>query len=81
MKYILSEHKTLNVQRELRTIDPRIILVNHFDNDDETLTLRLAGGNADMFSYLWENFSQLYNEKHMLTLLRYFDYAGYELTA
>jgi hypothetical protein len=57
VKYILSEHKILNVQRELRTIDPRIILVNHFDNDDETLTLRLAGGNADMFSYLWENFS------------------------
>lgn len=42
VKYILGEHKVMNQQRQLKLVDPRLILINNYDPEDETLTLRLA---------------------------------------
>ncbi len=69
----MSEHKILNQQRQFKTVDPRIILVNNYDLEDETLTLRIAISQNSMFifSYLWDNFSQLYNDKHLIVLARF----------
>jgi len=60
-------------KRELKTVDPRIIMINHYDQEDETLTLRLAiqKNNLLIFSYLWDTFGHLYSEKHLLILARY----------
>jgi hypothetical protein len=54
-------------------MDPRIITVNHHNEDDDSLTLRLAiqTGNVEMFKLFWDYYPQLYTEKHLLTITRF----------
>lgn len=68
VKYIMIENKTYTSNtKELKKIDPRIILLNHIDETDETLTLRLAiqVNNYEIFQLLWNNYSQIYNERDL----------------
>jgi len=61
-------------------VDSRLILVNFSDPEDETLTLRLAiqKNNLDVFGYLWDSFSHLYGDRHLLTVARFIVYQGRE---
>lgn len=72
VKYILFEHRIFSNTRQTRTMDPRIILLNHDNEDDESLTLRLAiqSGNVELFKILWDYYPQLYTDKHLLAVAR-----------
>jgi hypothetical protein len=53
--YILEEHKIISASRQAVKVNPRILIHNCLDENDETLTMRLAirssgvGGNINMF--------------------------------
>jgi hypothetical protein len=73
VRYILKEHQILTSSKQIRFIDPRIILLNNYDEYDETFTLRLALKAADyeMFSFLWNEFTQIYGYVHLREVTRY----------
>jgi hypothetical protein len=54
-------------------VDPRIILLGTDEDEDETLSLRLAIMNNNFFVFLlfWNNFGYLYNDTHMMTVTRF----------
>jgi hypothetical protein len=68
VKYIMLEHKIFSNTRQPRNIDPRIIMFNHHDESDDTLTLRMAiqANNLDIFKLLWDFYPQIYTERHLI---------------
>jgi hypothetical protein len=42
VKYILFEQRIFSNTKQTRNVDPRMILMNHDVEDDESFTLRLA---------------------------------------
>jgi hypothetical protein len=73
LKYIIHEHKFYHHSlRQLRNLDPRIILHNA-DSDDETLTVRLAiqNGMFETFQFLWERYGELFTDKEAIVVLRF----------
>lgn len=73
VKYILVEHKTFSNTKQPRTIDPAVILFNQHDESDDTLTLRLAiqNNSHEIFSLLWNQFPQIYTERHLLLAAKF----------
>lgn len=73
VRYILLEHKIFSNMKQTRSLDPRAILINHYQEDDEALTLRLAiqSGHVEIFKLLWDNYPQLYTERHLISVARY----------
>ncbi len=71
VKYIVSEHKYIQVAtRQLKTLDPRVILATGVE--DETLTLRLATAHPAIFEYLWSTFPDLYSfDTHLDPILHH----------
>ena len=69
MRYILSEHKYISTAtRQLKTLDPRIILSS--TNEDETQTLLLSTAHPVIFDYLWSTFPSLFAfDSHLVPLL------------
>jgi len=72
-KYLLFEHKIFSNTRQTRNLDPRIIILNHDNEDDESFTLRLAvqAGSIEIFKLLWDYYPQLFTERHLLDVTRY----------
>jgi hypothetical protein len=54
-------------------VDPRILLLGTDEDEDETLSLRLAIMNNNFFAFLlfWNNFGYLYSDTHMMTVTRF----------
>ena len=54
-------------------MDPRILLLGTDEDEDETLSLRLAIMNNNFFAFLlfWNNFGYLYSDTHMMTVTRF----------
>lgn len=75
VRYVLEEHKVLSNTRQPKNVDPRIILA---DEEDETFSLRLAIDIRceGIFEFLWSWFKHLYDERHLLILLRFIIYTG-----
>jgi hypothetical protein len=50
-----------------------MILANQEQEEDDTLTLRLAieNNSKSLFFLLWENYGHLFTEHHLLTLFRF----------
>ena len=73
VKYLLFEQKIFSNTKQTRNVDPRIILMNHDMEDDESFTLRLAihSGSIEIFKLLWDYYPQLYTEKHLLDITRF----------
>jgi hypothetical protein len=59
-------------------VDPRLILTNLDNEEDETLTLRLAiqQDYPDQFWYFWNNYHYLYNEQHVFILAQFMLFIG-----
>lgn len=72
-RYILKENMVLTSTRQLKPTLSRVILLNNDDENDETLTLRLAAqtDNTDLFIFLLNEFTNLYNDSHLLAIGRY----------
>lgn len=85
MRYILEEHKIVTATKLTRSVDPRIILLNTIDPQDETLTLRLAAMvDIDLFYYLFTSpqWDSIYTSRHLLDLVSFFIFIGrYEYLA
>ena len=71
-------------------VDPRIILVNRENEDDETLTLRLSiefYPDSSLFYRFWAYYPHLFTERNLLTVtkfmlfLRKFDYVYFILNS
>jgi hypothetical protein len=74
VNYILSEHRIIASNRQLVGVDPRIILANRENEDDETLTLRLAiefYPDSSLFYRFWAYYPHLFNERHLMTVTRF----------
>ena len=65
----MSEHKYISTAtRQLKTLDPRIILAS--TNEDETLTLILSTAYPSIFDYLWSTFPSLFSfDYHLVPVL------------
>lgn len=68
VKYILVEHKTFSNTKQPKNIDPRIILFNQVQEDDELFTVRLSieVNSHEIFQLLWNTYPKIYNERHLL---------------
>jgi len=73
VKFILEEFRITLQARLTRKVNPRIILTNFMDEEDESLTLRLAIQDDQQvtFEYLWNEFGFLYNYSILNTVVRF----------
>jgi len=85
VRYILEEHKIVTATKLTRNVDPRIILLNTIDPQDETLTLRLAAMvDIDLFYYLFTSpqWDSIFTSRHLLDIVAFFILIGrYEYLA
>jgi hypothetical protein len=90
VNYILSEHKVIASNRQLTNVDPRIILANRENEDDETQTVRLSiefYPDSSLFYRYWAYYPHLFTEKHLMIItkfmlyLRKFDYVYFILNS
>lgn len=69
----MKEHQILTSSKQIRVIDPRIILLNSSDESDETFTLRLALNRDDWesFEFLWGEYTNIFGFSHLREITRY----------
>jgi hypothetical protein len=66
VKFILYDYKFLGTNKQWRKVDPRILLENRYNRDDETLTLRIAIQRemGSLLTDLWSYYAHLYTDEH-----------------
>ena len=71
VKYILEEHRYISsTNRQLKAVDPRIILASFGKDKPEFGTLELAKEvSHEIFTYLWETYPDLYTYQHVEALV------------
>lgn len=69
----MDEHKVLSAAKQQKPVDSRILLVGPDNDDDDTFTVRIAiqNNNAEIFSYLWRDFTYLFDENSMMVVGRF----------
>ena len=70
VKYIFEEHRYISsATRQLKAIDPRVLLAPYGNGESEVELLKLAhASQPDIFRYLWDAFPDLYTFQHLLDL-------------
>ena len=67
VQYILNEHKYVStVNRQVKTVDPRVVLasIEGFDNELATVTLALQTQSKRMIQLIWDQNIDLYTQEH-----------------
>lgn len=81
VQYIMSDHKVLTSSKQTpKSVDPRLLVLGTDTDEDETLTIRLAIMNNNLFNFvsLWSTYGFLYTEEHMLVITRYLLSKGHQ---
>ena len=71
VKYIIEEHRYIStVNRQLKALDPRIILapIGELSKNQLDLLVLSQKVSPSIFTYLWETFPDLYTYQHVLDL-------------
>ena len=74
VQYIMSDHKVLTSSKQTpKSVDPWLLVLGTDTDEEETLTIRLAIMNNNLFNFvsLWSTYGFLYTEEHMLVITRY----------